>query len=37
LLPELYAVVDRAVRKGVLHKNAAARLKSRITKQAHQS
>jgi small subunit ribosomal protein S20 len=32
LLPETYSVIDRAVRKGVLHKNAAARHKSRLTK-----
>jgi small subunit ribosomal protein S20 len=34
MLPETYSVIDKAVRKGVLHKNAAARLKSRLTKQA---
>jgi small subunit ribosomal protein S20 len=32
MLPETYAVIDQAVRKGVLHKNAAARHKSRLTK-----
>jgi len=34
ILPETYSVIDRAVRKGVMHKNAAARLKSRLSKQA---
>jgi small subunit ribosomal protein S20 len=34
MLPETYSVIDRAVRKGVMHKNAAARLKSRLSKQA---
>lgn len=31
-LPELYSTLDRMARRGILHKNAAARLKSRITK-----
>lgn len=31
-LPSLYAKVDKAVRKGVLRKNAAARKKSRLTR-----
>jgi small subunit ribosomal protein S20 len=31
-LPDLYAKVDQAVRKGVLPKNAAARQKSRLTR-----
>lgn len=35
LLPETYSIIDRAVRKGVLHKNAAARHKSRLTKLAN--
>jgi small subunit ribosomal protein S20 len=30
-LPELYAVIDRAVQKKALSKNAAARQKSRLT------
>jgi small subunit ribosomal protein S20 len=34
LLPETYSVIDKAVRKGVLSKNAAARHKSRITRLA---
>jgi small subunit ribosomal protein S20 len=33
-LPEAYSVIDKAVRKGVLHKNAAARHKSRLSKLA---
>jgi small subunit ribosomal protein S20 len=32
VLPATYSVIDRAVRKGVLSKNAAARHKSRLTK-----
>ncbi len=31
-LPQIYSKVDRAVRKGVLSKNAASRHKSRISK-----
>jgi len=31
LLPTTLGVVDKAVRKGVLHKNAANRAKSRLT------
>jgi small subunit ribosomal protein S20 len=31
-LPATYAEIDRAVRKGVIHKNAAARYKSRLSK-----
>jgi small subunit ribosomal protein S20 len=34
LLPETYSVIDKSVRKGVLHKNAAARHKSRLTRLA---
>lgn len=30
-LPTLYSVIDRAVTKGILHKNTAARKKSRLT------
>jgi len=32
ILPETYAVIDKAVKKGILSKNAAARHKSRLTK-----
>jgi small subunit ribosomal protein S20 len=31
LLPATISVIDKAVQKGVLHKNAAARQKSRLT------
>ena len=31
LLPKTVSVIDRSVQKGVLHKNAAARYKSRLT------
>jgi small subunit ribosomal protein S20 len=31
LLPETVSTIDKAVQKGVLHKNAAARYKSRLT------
>jgi small subunit ribosomal protein S20 len=32
LLPETVSTIDKAVQKGVLHKNAAARYKSRLTR-----
>ncbi len=32
LLPAVYGVIDRAVQKSVIHRNAAARYKSRLTK-----
>lgn len=32
LLPQLYKALDKAVKRGVIKKNAAARKKSRITK-----
>ena len=31
LLPETVSTIDKAVQKGVLHRNAAARYKSRLT------
>ncbi|MDT7689426.1 MAG: small subunit ribosomal protein [Acidobacteriota bacterium] len=31
LLPETVSLIDKAVQKGVLHRNAAARYKSRLT------
>lgn len=34
LLPETISLIDRAVQKGVLHRNAAARYKSRLTVRA---
>lgn len=36
-LASLYVVIDKAVSKGVLHKNTAARKKSRLAKKAHVS
>ena len=35
LLPETISLIDRAVQKGVLHRNAAARYKSRLTLRAN--
>ena len=37
VLPETISVIDKAVQKGVMHKNAAARYKSRLTVQANQT
>jgi small subunit ribosomal protein S20 len=37
LLPQTVSTIDKAVQKGVLHKNAAARHKSRLTLSARQS
>jgi small subunit ribosomal protein S20 len=34
LLPQTISLLDKAVQKGVLHKNAAARYKSRLTLRA---
>ena len=31
LLPDIISIIDRSVRKGILHRNAAARHKSRLT------
>jgi len=36
LLPATISVIDKAVQKGVLHKNAAARHKSRLTARMNQ-
>jgi small subunit ribosomal protein S20 len=33
-LPMTYAEIDRALKKGVIHKNAAARYKSRLARKA---
>jgi small subunit ribosomal protein S20 len=33
-VPETYSEIDTALRKGVIHRNAAARLKSRLAKKA---
>jgi small subunit ribosomal protein S20 len=35
VLPTAISVIDKSVQKGVLHKNAAARYKSRLTVQAN--
>ena len=37
VLPEAISVIDKSVQKGVMHKNAAARYKSRLTAQANQA
>jgi len=36
ILPETISVIDKSIQKGVLHANAAARYKSRLTAQANQ-
>ena len=36
-LPAAISVIDKSVQKGVLHKNAAARYKSRLTVRANQT
>lgn len=36
-LPETISTIDKAVQKGVLHRNAAARYKSRLTTRVNQS
>ena len=37
LLPMTISTIDKAVQKGVMHKNAAARYKSRLTVRANQA
>jgi small subunit ribosomal protein S20 len=37
LLPATISTIDKAVQKGVLHRNAAARYKSRLTGHANQA
>lgn len=37
LLPETISTIDKAVQKGVLHRNAAARYKSRLTVRVNQA
>ena len=37
LLPATISTIDKAVQKGVLHRNAAARYKSRLTKRVNQA
>jgi small subunit ribosomal protein S20 len=36
MLPDAISVIDKSVQKGVMHANAAARYKSRLTTQANQ-
>jgi len=36
ILPETISVIDKSIQKGVMHANAAARYKSRMTAQANQ-
>jgi small subunit ribosomal protein S20 len=37
VLPEVISVIDKSVQKGVLHSNAAARYKSRLTARANRA
>jgi small subunit ribosomal protein S20 len=37
LLPQTVSLIDKAVQKGVLHRNAAARYKSRLTARVSES
>lgn len=37
LLPDTISLIDKAVQKGVLHRNAAARQKSRLTVRANKA
>ena len=37
LLPQTVSLIDKAVQKGVLHRNAAARYKSRLTRHVAES
>ena len=37
LLPNTISTIDKAVQKGVLHKNAAARYKSRLTRTGNEA
>ncbi len=37
LLPQTVSLIDKAVQKGVLHRNAAARYKSRLTINVNQA
>ena len=37
LLPEAISIIDKSVQKGVMHANAAARYKSRLTVKANQA
>lgn len=35
LLPELFSSIDKTVKKGAIHKNKGARIKSRLSRQIH--
>ena len=35
-LPEMYSTIDKLVRRGIIHKNKAANLKSKLTKKVQQ-
>lgn len=37
MLPQTISLIDKAVQKGVLHRNAAARYKSRLTVRANEA
>ncbi|RPI26959.1 MAG: 30S ribosomal protein S20 [Acidobacteria bacterium] len=37
MLPGVYGIIDRTVKKGVIHQNTAARYKSRLTLHLNQS
>ena len=37
ILPETISKIDKAIQKGVLHRNAAARFKSRLTTRVNQA
>ncbi len=37
LLPQTVSLIDKAVQKGVLHRNAAARYKSRLTARVNEA
>ena len=37
LLPETISTIDKAIQKGVMHRNAAARYKSRLTARVNQA
>ncbi|MGH9338620.1 MAG: 30S ribosomal protein S20 [Acidobacteriota bacterium] len=36
-LPQVYEIIDRSAQKGVIHANAAARYKSRLTKRLNEA
>jgi len=37
LLPRVYGIIDKTAQKGVIHRNTAARYKSRLTQHLNQS